>query len=431
MHLSGDVVHNYYCRYGKSESANVDVNLLGWARMVLQTYEGPSPVSHMDVTCMSYMTDTWRCPRLNTHTLWTACGKSSNMIWFIGFTQSLICPWSWWLAINRLTFSLWLSHWTDHAKGSCSQKDHANKDTNNQPIFKALLFHQNIVETAKSETSSCIKSWAMDSFHMECLHSHPGYSCKTNTKFHCTMAVNFSSLAGKSSPSGGNLPHAATSGGSNFCHGGSSKSSGFEMMKNQMKLCFATLFTTNDKVNSILILSKVLEMAQLYNPNAYLKSSKTAVSPITSVNKIPKDEVFDYAFDLQCLATKKQFVFFAILKTNISFNTLKFNSAFFSWLLKNKYLWASTHWTQTIPPLLVSSLASIPHFPVVTTWKNYWIPTWMTSSIPSCPTTASSLIRRASISKPAVSNSRSTLLKPTLRITALPLLGWILSSSKN
>ena len=75
------------------------------------------------------------------------------------------------------------------------------------------------------------------------------------------MAVCFLPLAGKSNLSGGNLPHGATSGGSNFCHGASPKSSGFKMMKNQMKLHLATPFTTDDKVNPIPIVSKVLEMA--------------------------------------------------------------------------------------------------------------------------------------------------------------------------
>ena len=49
------------------------------------------------------------------------------------------------------------------------------------------------------------------------------------------------------------------------------------------------------------------------------------------------DKIFAYAFNLQCLATKKQFLFFILLETSIGFNDLKFNSFFFTWLMKNKF----------------------------------------------------------------------------------------------
>ena len=152
------------------------------------------------------------------------------------------------------------------------------------------------------------------------------------------MVATFLSLGGDDGSSGGNPPHGTTSGGSAFHPGGHPEAHGFEMVKNQMKLCLAMPFTSNDKVNPIPMLGKLLEMALLYDPSSCLKSSKSLVSPIMSVNEILKDEkVFDYAFDLQCLAAKKQFVFFALLETNVSFNTLKFNTVLFNWLLKNRY----------------------------------------------------------------------------------------------
>ena len=80
------------------------------------------------------------------------------------------------------------------------------------------------------------------------------------------------------------------------------------MVKNKMKLRVATLFTADDKVNPIFMLNRVLEMALLLDPTYCLKAPKSSLSPIMAVNKIPKDDkIFAYAFDLQCLATKKQF----------------------------------------------------------------------------------------------------------------------------
>ena len=152
------------------------------------------------------------------------------------------------------------------------------------------------------------------------------------------MAAALSSLGGDKGSSGGNPPHGATSGGGAFHPGDSPGARGFETAKNQLKLRLAMPFTADDRVNPIPMLGKLLETALLYDPGSCLKSFKSSFSPIMSVNEIPKDEkVFAYAFDLQCLAAKKQFVFFALLETNISFNTLKFNTVLFNWLLKNKY----------------------------------------------------------------------------------------------
>ena len=116
------------------------------------------------------------------------------------------------------------------------------------------------------------------------------------------------------------------------------KLSGSVMAKNALKLHCATPFTTNNKVNPVPLLSKVLETAQMFDPNSCLKASNPALSPITKSSKIPKDEkIFKYAFDLQTLATKQQFIFFAILETSTSFNDLRYNGTFFSWLQKNKF----------------------------------------------------------------------------------------------
>ena len=110
------------------------------------------------------------------------------------------------------------------------------------------------------------------------------------------------------------------------------------MVKNTLKLHLATPFTTDNKVNPVPLLSKVLETAQMFDPNSCLKASNPALSTITKSSKIPKDKkIFKYAFDLQTLATKQQFIFFAILETSTSFSDLKYNGTFFSWLQKNKF----------------------------------------------------------------------------------------------
>ena len=77
------------------------------------------------------------------------------------------------------------------------------------------------------------------------------------------------------------LPLLATTCGEGFMLSGS------EMVKNEMKLRVATLFTANDKVNPIPMLNKVLEMALLLDPTSCLKAPKSSLSPIMAVYEIP------------------------------------------------------------------------------------------------------------------------------------------------
>ena len=99
---------HYYCRYGESESANADADLLGWARMVLQTHKGPSPVSHPHVihdrhpemsqtqhihtsrlpklACWREPLEIWM-PRANSPYGHPLCAPSTNL-W-----HSLMCTW--------------------------------------------------------------------------------------------------------------------------------------------------------------------------------------------------------------------------------------------------------------------------------------------------------------------------------------------------
>ena len=73
-----------------------------------------------------------------------------------------------------------------------------------------------------------------------------------------------------------------------------------------MKLRVATPFTANDKVNPIPMLNQGFEMVLLLDPTSCLKAPKSSLSPIMTVNEIPKDDkIFVYAFNLQCLAAKK------------------------------------------------------------------------------------------------------------------------------
>ena len=140
-------------------------------------------------------------------------------------------------------------------------------------------------------------------------------------------------------PSFGNPSHGAAPSDNNLHSGEGFKLSGSKMVKNKMKLRVATHSPQMTRSsNPIPMLSKVLEMALLLDPTSCLKAPKSSLSPIMAVNEIPKDDkIFAYAFDLQWLATKKQFVFFILLETSIGFNDLKLNSSFFTWLMKNKF----------------------------------------------------------------------------------------------
>ena len=152
------------------------------------------------------------------------------------------------------------------------------------------------------------------------------------------MMIGFSSPHGSRGPPLGNQPHGTNPGGSNLHSGKGFKLSGSILVKNKLKLHLAMPFTADNKVNPVLLLSKLLETAKMFDPSSCLKSANPSLSPIMMVSKIPKDEkIFEYAFDLQTLATKQQFVFFATLETSASFNDLKYNSAFFSWLQKHRF----------------------------------------------------------------------------------------------
>ena len=129
---------------------------------------------------------------------------------------------------------------------------------------------------------------------------------KISTRSLCTMMNSFLSLSGDCGPSWGNQHHGTSPGGRHLHVGEGSKLSGSIMAKNALKLCLATPFIANNKVNPVPLLSKVLETAQMFDPNSCLKASNPALSPITKSSKIPKDEkIFKYAFDLQTLATKQ------------------------------------------------------------------------------------------------------------------------------
>ena len=176
------------------------------------------------------------------------------------------------------------------------------------------------------------------SFHMQHLHHIWVPLHNVDTRFLRTMMNGFLSPHGISGPPLGNLPHGAGRGGSNLHSGKGFKLSGSIMVKNELKLCLATPLTADNKVNPIPLLSKLLETAKMFDPSSCLKSANPSLSPITMASKIPNDEkIFEYAFDLQTLATKQQFVFFAILETSTSFNDLKYTGTFFSWLQKHKF----------------------------------------------------------------------------------------------
>ena len=225
------------------------------------------------------------------------------------------------------------------------------------------------------------------------------------------MTNGFSSLSGDHGPSRGNQHYGAGPGGRHLHVGEGFKLSGSVTAKNALKLHLTTPFTADNKVNPVPLLSKVLETAQMFDPNSCLKASNPALSPITKSSEIPKDEkIFKYAFDLQTLATKQQFIFFAILETSASFNDLKYNGTFFSWLQKNKFGWVSMPWKWTTSPSLDSSLASIPLFPVVTAWKKLWIHIWITSSTASSQPLLSILMRKANAKGECV-NTRVTELQ--------------------
>ena len=140
------------------------------------------------------------------------------------------------------------------------------------------------------------------------------------------MMNGFLSPHGDSGPPLGNQPHGAGPGGSNLHSGKGFKLSGSVMAKNELKLCLAMPFTTDNKVNPIPLLGKLLETAKMFDPSSCLKSANPSLSPITMASKIPKDEkIFEYAYDLQTLATKQQFVFFAIPASKTSSTPVPFS----------------------------------------------------------------------------------------------------------
>ena len=102
------------------------------------------------------------------------------------------------------------------------------------------------------------------------------------------MAVSFLSLRGNGGPPLGNPPHGAASNGNNLHSGKGFKLSGSKMVKNEMKLRVAAPFTSDNKVNPIPMLSKVLETALLLDPTSCLKALKPSMTLLQQLMRFKK-----------------------------------------------------------------------------------------------------------------------------------------------
>jgi hypothetical protein len=95
--------------------------------------------------------------------------------------------------------------------------------------------------------------------------------------------------------------------------------------------------TIDDKVNPIPALQKVLEAVKIFDSNFCLKSNNPMFSPIINFGNVAKiSNIEKYAMDIQSNAIKKQFSYFIIFETTISFPMLKESNNSWSWLCEMK-----------------------------------------------------------------------------------------------
>jgi hypothetical protein len=115
------------------------------------------------------------------------------------------------------------------------------------------------------------------------------------------MAPTFSSLGDGSGLKGSKPPGGASYARTGTHAGKSFVLSGAKMVMNNLKMKVSVPFTTNDKVNLISAVSKILKTSQLFDPKASIKLIDPVCSLIANISDVAKigNNIEKYIMDLQ------------------------------------------------------------------------------------------------------------------------------------